>query len=472
MDNQYKYIESKLSEKDDYFNPSDKVWKGIEKNLWPKRRTSLLLWLLGSSSIFILGIFLINSVSFDNQLAEPVEQRKKVASEIKPDANQTFTNSTSVKDIQSINANFQSIDSKTSLSSQFTNGNGRSKSVELNKTFEDPAKSSEIVDGENSKINVGDIIEINESQNVTGANELTINSNNIVTAKQPEKDIEPLQPLGLPSLALLDFSSVFTMEEDPFISPVQFSSKGFLSAGLWLGVPIEKTKVYSNNPLSETIVNSDYINIQGTSLNYRHVFSDNFSFSVGLGYAQAKSRTSYALAIAYDLNNEIHDASTSSYDNTFVHSLPSAGGDIKSVLTLNRSDQSDVAHNDAVHLDLVTETNEQILHIPMGVSYHLNQPNKGLFISAHLDALMAFNKDVNNVELVQHHDIVSVKQGILESANNYHLGLTTGLSLGYSIPLFSNSLSIDLMTGIQQGLTYEVPFRSWQSSIMVTKRLY
>ena len=470
MDNQYKYIESKLSEKDDYFNPSDKVWKGIEKNLWPKRRTSLLLWLLGSTTIILLGLFILDNNGNNDHFADKVDQDIIAPGEIKSEVNQTLTSNVSNKDAQSISATDNIIGNDHSLKYQLTDEKEKTNSNALNNEISTPVNSSDLSAYAVLK-NKSTINEVVENQVITNTDELSFD-NYLGTAKQPEKDVEPLYPLGLLSLALLDKSSMYAIEEQPTVSPIQFKPKGFLSAGVWFGVPVEKTKVYSNNPLSETIVNSDYINIQGTSLSYSHFFNDKFSFSIGLGYARAMSRTSYALSIAYDLNNEIHDASTSSYDNTFVHSLPSAGGDIKSILTLNRSDQSEVAHNDAVHLDLVTETDEQILHVPLGISYHLNKRNKGLFIRAHLDALMAFNKDVSNVELIQHHDIVSVKQGILESANQNHLGITTGLSLGYSIPMVSNSLSIDLMTGIQQGLTYEVPFRSWQSSIMVSKRLY
>ena len=472
MDNQYKYIESKLSEKDDYFNPSDKVWKGIEKNLWPKRRTTLLLWLLGSATILLFGIFLIHNNEVNNQFADQVDQDIIAPGEIKSEVNQPLTSNASNKNAQLASASNELLKTQNLLNNQITKEKAKSNSKALNEEFTLPINSSDLVGAGDLIDKSADKNEIAKNQVVTNTDELIFGNNNLGTARQPEKDVEPLYPLGLLSLALLDKSSMYAIEEQPFVPPIQFKPKGFLSAGVWFGVPVEKTKVYSNNPLSETIVNSDYINIQGTSLNYSHFFNDKFSFSIGLGYARAMSRTSYALSIAYDLNNEIHDASTSSYDNTFVHSLPSAGGDIKSILTLNRSDQSDVAHNDAVHLDLVTETDEQILHLPLGISYHLNKRNKGLFIRAHLDALMAFNKDVSNVELIQHHDIVSVKQGILESANQNHLGITTGLSLGYSIPMVSNSLSIDLMTGIQQGLTYEVPFRSWQSSIMVSKRLY
>lgn len=472
MDNHYKYIESKLSEDDNYFNPSDKVWVGIEENLWPKKSTFLFWWIFGSISLIVGGYFLLHPYAhLDSSLIDENAIIQNVSKD--RDQEDLFQSDSEKKDIVqdlSVKSKVETGNYKQTVDRKLVLLNEKSTKTEkiylsaiANKKLLTPAQNQLAKATDNYR----------ESQSRQdnfkshSFNNLEIES----FVRSTEVNSQPPDQLKIDKLFTEDYSKNVLITGQPAVIPVDSETEWALSVGGWIVVPIERTKVYSNNPLTETTVNSDYNNIHGTSIYVNYLSSAKLAISMGLGYARTSSNTSYALSIAYDLRNEIHDPASASYYNTFVHSLPSAAGRINSILTLNRSDQSDVANNEAINLDLVTETNEQILHLPLGASYFLDNTGKGIFVKAHLDALLTYNKSVRSIDLIQHHDVVSVKEGILKAANNYHLGFTAGLSVGYKVPLSVNGLSLDLITGIQQGLSYEVPFRSWQTSIQISKRM-
>ncbi|NOT36796.1 MAG: hypothetical protein HOP11_05420 [Saprospiraceae bacterium] len=148
--------------------------------------------------------------------------------------------------------------------------------------------------------------------------------------------------------------------------------------------------------------------------------------------------TDYDLNIPYDLNSEVEGTDGKS-TNSFYHSLPTLQGNVGTNLTVVRSKNDPITHNENIHVNLETELKSKFISTPIDLRYYLNDFNKGLSFGLLLSPSIEFNKTIEARAAHSFHTYVKEKSlnlTVEKSGASFHLGY--GLLTGYRLGLFRN----------------------------------
>ncbi len=184
------------------------------------------------------------------------------------------------------------------------------------------------------------------------------------------------------------------------------------------------------NPLEELRVDENTLSSFAHGVSASMALGKKWTGNIGLLYNQRNNQTDYLLQLPFSTNTEMLD-SEGDLINAFQHSLPTALGDVKTDVTLARSQSSTLANNEIVGIDLSFQNRSKSLIIPLTTSYFFRAAHDGLYVSGGIVNEFTLSTELSDIQSTSLHNTVDDKivdvQYNDEQINNYSVGASAGL---------------------------------------------
>jgi len=182
--------------------------------------------------------------------------------------------------------------------------------------------------------------------------------------------------------------------------------------------------------LSELILRERYLTSSGLGISVDKQLGTKWMAQVGISYHQRRFDTEYLLNLPYNKNLETM-GSDNSFEQIFNHSLPTALGNVTSILSLRRPSSSMINTIEPVVLDFIIENRSDIISVPISFQYHPNGVIKdGLFFSGGLSTHLYINQNIEVIKQLSHHAQISGKSVDLKLEEQKGSRADLGLLLG------------------------------------------
>lgn len=434
MDNQNKdnlenFFKNKFEEptkKDGWNTPDDFVWENISQSL--QRPTSNRMYLL-IITWFFLGLLALLSGYLFQQNKQKTESIKELNKKIELClGNQNETNNKNQElTLSSLNevsneVKPENIDTKSSNAQSFTTrfdklnrqqeANYQKKNLdeikgvnsllatETDKNLENSFKSSNALINEKMSQDQIDLLKYFEFKDIESNSKTIDKLHNYIQ----EINIKPKEKNRKPNL-----------------TRVGFGYHGFQ----WFNT------LQTKGQLSELILRERYLTSSGLGISVDKQLGNKWMVQVGISYHQRRFDTEYLLNLPYNKNLETM-GSDNSFEQIFNHSLPTALGNVSSILSLRRPSSSMINSIEPVVLDFIIENRTDIISIPISFQYHPNGVIKdGLFFTGGLSSNLFINQDIEVIKQLSHHAQISGKSVDLKLEDQSGSRADLGLLLGF-----------------------------------------
>lgn len=454
MDNHFKHIETNLDGKDPFFNPSDKVWDGINSGINPSKKSKKRFWQL--LLYCLIGITL--GVYFVTDERQNVDYIKSTSLIDSLDNNITSTDENIAVEKNSLlgSKNTTLIISKQTNKYQKANNKGNTQFYDNNENQKLTLSSSKTTTlhyqtKSTSNKDVKNVMSDTTNDDLTN---YALEKLNAQEANTINFNFNTLQKLTTPNNGIIYKSDKYQLENNiisHISQPVNNIDIKYIALQLGYFRNINKMSIAPTASLSELVRQSKYDDYLSFGLESGKSITHKALISVGINYTKSQISTSYDLSIPYDLSKETHDPATGTYNNTFDHTLPTIGGSMETSITFRRSDNSQIDNNTPISLDFDNDIIDQSINIPILVRRYFTDNYSGLFLLGGVQAGGVLKREISNIHLQSYHDIVNIKQGVVGISDNFNnnYSLTANIGIGYSYHLI-NKISLDATIMIDQ----------------------
>ena len=447
-------------EGDNLLQPSEKVWSNIKKELpIKKNKKRFFIWLFFFSCLASAGIFtslyLNNTQSKSNNT---VKEQSQIFSKIDfPSSNTktkksdtTTANTAAPKEVIS---NQQVINDGKENHVLLINNGRKEKTISIPKS---KVNNNILLDAKtpNNSRSIADVLLQSATPQVVSTHnnlEPDISLNNPAKKEDSERNVVSQLEI-LPRLPIYILQT--NQETDIALKPeIKKSNQNKYYLGLQFNMlPFGKNFKIKNQALSETISNARLTNGWNVGLNVFRPITKDWQISAGLQFSRHDVLTSYDLNIPYDYHTE--KELPDKKENYFSHSLPTALGNVTTMLVVARTPDSPVSHNENINIDFEVNYRTYALALPFGVQYLLGSPSKGFLISASVIPAYTLSRQTSVTSYHSNHTFVKEQNASITRDNNFNdfqLYSSTGAS--YRTRLTKT-------TSLDAGLQYQWSFTS------------